>query len=527
VVNKRGLSSVVLASLCLAVVLFAAMSIRSSPAIEYNPWMDVDDDGKIDMVDMWEVARRFGTLGEPKVKASIEYDSGWVNITDKAGQYFNITHNLNSTDIMVDITGKATLDGGIHQRHLGLTGYAPGWSKTYGGVGYDQARCVIQTDDGGYAMVGTTNSFGPTDFYLVKTDANGNMQWNKTYNVNPFEAADYGYSVVQTEDGGYAMAGYTYDLSGWKYFCLIKTDSSGNKQWSRAYSAWSVSGEGFGYSVVQASDGGYAIAGCVYRGFALGYKAVLLRTNASGYRLWDKAYGMTYFSQAYSVVKTSDGGYALAGTTGSMDFWLVKTDANGNMQWDKTYAGTSSDFAYSIIQTSDGGYALAGYTGATNWGYDCWLVKTDSSGNHLWNKTYGKTYGGISNDYAYSVVQTSDGGYALAGYTNSSGAGGHDFYLVKTDASGNMQWDRVYGGIGEDFGYSVVRTSDGGYALAGYTNSSGAGWYDFWLIKTDTQSGVGLAWTDSTKDNITLYRGTTDPYWNYVRVRVWKIRETP
>jgi hypothetical protein len=187
------------------------------------------------------------------------------------------------------------------------------------------------------------------------------------------------------------------------------------------------------------------------------------------------------------MVKTADGGYALAGHTnsydaGNSDFWLVKVDANGNALWNKTYGGTDVDAAFSIVQTSDGGYALAGYTysyGAGN--ADFWLVKTDLNGNALWNKTYGGTVA----EMAWSMVKTADGGYALTGVTTSYGAGYSDFWLVKTDLNGNALWNKTYGGTGSDEAHSVVQTVDGEYALAGYTGSYGVGGSDFWLVKVD------------------------------------------
>jgi len=179
-----------------------------------------------------------------------------------------------------------------------------------------------------------------------------------------------------------------------------------------------------------------------------------------------------------------------------------------------------------LVQTGDGGYALAGYTesfGAGN--ADCWLVKIDANGNAQWNQTYG----GTSYDAARALVQTGDGGYALAGYTSSFGVGGYDCWLVKTDAAGNAQWNQTYGGKGIDWAIALVQTSDGGYALAGWTESFGAGSTDFWLVKTDASGNAGgvesgLAWTDSSANTVTLYRGATDASWNYVRVRLWKPR---
>ncbi len=207
---------------------------------------------------------------------------------------------------------------------------------------------------------------------------------------------------------------------------------------------------------------------------------------------WSQTYGGSGDDEAYSLVQTRDGGYALAGYTnsfgaGSYDFWLIKTNSSGNMQWSQTYGGTGDDEAYSVVQSNDTGYAVAGSTDSYGAGEtDAWLVKTDSSGNMQWNHTYG----GRAQDGAYSVVQTIDGGYALAGYTNSFGAGSYDFWLVKTDSSGNMMWNKTYGGSGDDEAGCVIQTSDGGFALAGYTNSFGAGSYDFWLVKTDSFGGI-------------------------------------
>jgi predicted secreted protein len=213
-----------------------------------------------------------------------------------------------------------------------------------------------------------------------------------------------------------------------------------------------------------------------------------VKTDASGNLIWSKTYGGAENDYGYCVVETSDG-YALAGNTassgaGGVDCWLVKTDASGTLQWSKTYGGTSSESAYCVVQTSDGGYALAGSKYSTTSGYNFLLVKTDASGNELWSKTYG----GTQNDNGECVVETSDGGYAIAGTTASSGAGGADAWLVRTDASGNMLWSQTYGGSSYDYGSCVVQTHDGSYALTGLTLSSGLGGGDVWLIKTAPDS---------------------------------------
>jgi len=355
------------------------------------------------------------------------------------------------------------------------------WTKAYGGAGGDSASSVVQTHDGGYALTGTTDSYGAGgwDVWLVRTDSVGKMQWNKTYGGTEDENGNCG---IQTSDGGYALTGWTHSFgAGGTDFWLIKTDSDGNAQWNRTYGGAAMD---IPMSVVQTSDGGYALAGFTYSFGAGGPDMWLVKTDSAGNIQWNNTYGGTNWDVAYSMIHTSDGGYVLTGYTysfgaGGPDMWLVKTDSAGNMQWNKMYGGASDDEAESVVQTSDGGYALAGITQSYGaGGYDSWLVKTDSAGNIQLNVTYG----GADTDYAFSVVQTGDHGYALAGATNSSGAGGLDFWLVRTDSDGNMQWNKTYGGTNDDAACSMVRTLDDGYALAGWTYSFGAGG-DSWLIK--------------------------------------------
>jgi hypothetical protein len=359
---------------------------------------------------------------------------------------------------------------------------------TYGGTGEDKAYALVATSDGGYALAGTIDSFGAGggDFWLVKTDVNGVMQWNRTYGGAGDELA---YSLVVTSDGGYALAGYTGSY-GARDFLLVKTDALGNMKWNRTFGG---TGDDWANSLVVTSDGGYALAGVwnFSSYFDLDDRACsgdfwLVKTDASGNMLWNKTYGGTLGDWASSLVVTSDGGYALAGKANSFNgydgpAWLVKTDSLGNMEWNKTYGEAFYHFVESLVVTSDGGYALAGY--ALNSNEDYWLVKTDALGNMEWNQTYNS---GRAIDNAHSVIETTDGGYAILGNIGIFDAGGRDFWLVKTDALGNMEWNQTYGGGEWDYAYSVVEASDGGYALAGETSSFGAGWGDFWLIRTDS-----------------------------------------
>jgi predicted secreted protein len=360
------------------------------------------------------------------------------------------------------------------------------WSKTYGGAGFDGALSLIQTADGGYCLAGYTSSFGAgeEDVWLLKVDGSGDMQWNRTYGG---EEADFAFSVIATSDGGYAVAGYTGSFgAGGDDFWLIKTDSRGNTEWNQTYGG---ADDDYAFCLVKASDGGYTIAGYT-RSYGAGRDDFwLVKTDPSGNAEWNRTYGGWDDDGAISLVHCSDGGYALAGMTESFgygsdrdDFWLVKTDSSGNMEWNQTYGGIIREYGFCLVETSDGGYAFAGSTctfGAGN--HDSWLVKTDSFGNVEWNQTYG----GADVDGTTSLVQTSDGGYALSGSTKSFGLGEEDFWLIKTDASGNAEWNQTYGKAADDISSSLVLTADGGYAIAGYTYSIDAGNSDAWLIKTD------------------------------------------
>jgi len=361
------------------------------------------------------------------------------------------------------------------------------WDKTFGGTGYDLAYSVQQTSDGGCVLAGWTGSYGAgnTDAWLIKTDSSGNQVWDKTFGgINN----DAGLSARQTSDGGYILAGGTESYgAGGNDAWLIKTDSSGNQVWDKTFGGTDYD---LAYSVQQTSDGGYVLAGWTASYGAGGNDAWLIKTDSSGNQTWDTTFGGTNGEQAYSVQQTSDGGYVLAGWTASNgtsnnNAWLIKTDSSGNKTWDKAFGGANGEEAYSVQQTSDGGYVLAGWTASYGAGsYDAWLVKTDSSGNKTWDKTFG----GTSYDGAFSVRQTSDGGYVLAGYTYSYGAVASDAWLIKTDSSGNNIWDKTFGGTGGEQAYSVQQTSDGGYVLAGYTDSYGAGSWDAWLIKVDSSN---------------------------------------
>lgn len=360
------------------------------------------------------------------------------------------------------------------------------WTKTFGGTNIDIGHCVQQTADSGYIITGYTRSYGTIsgrNIWLVKTDKNGNHQWNNTFGGN---SDDEGYSVQQTVDGGYIIAGYTESFgAGLNDVFLVKADASGNQVWTKTFGG---AQDDEGYSVLQTNDGGYLVGG-VTSSYGAGSRDMwMIKTDPSGNLLWQKTHGGLSSDGAWYVDHTSDGGFILTGWTLSYgpgfigNAWLVKTDSLGNQQWNKFFGGDDADRGYAVQQTTDGGYILTGYTGSFGAGlYDMLLIKTDPSGNAEWTKTFG----GTGRDYGNSVQQTIDGGFIVLGYTLSFGAGGDDFYLVKTDANGNEEWFKTYGGSASDVGFFVRQTNDGGLILVGHTLSFGAGVHDVWLIKTD------------------------------------------
>jgi predicted secreted protein len=357
------------------------------------------------------------------------------------------------------------------------------WTRTYGGSGTDYCYSVQQTSDGGYVATGYTSSFGAggNDFYLAKTDANGDTLWTRTYGGTN---TDYAYSVRQTSDGGYVVVGYTNSFgAGYEDAYLVKTDADGDTLWTRTY-GWSTGNERAN-CVQQTSDGGYIIVGYTYSYETCHYDFYLVKTDANGDILWTRTYGGSGTEKAESVQQTSDGGYIVAGYTSSfgaglVDAWLVKIDADGDFLWAQSYGGSNWDYAYSVQQTSDGGYILAGYEDSFGaGGKDVWSIKTDANGDTLWTRTYG----GSGDDRSYSSQQTADGGYTIAGCTNSFGAGGFDVWLIKTDANGDTSWTRTYGGSASDRAEFVQQTTDGGYIVSGATSSFGAGGNDFWVLR--------------------------------------------
>ena len=322
---------------------------------------------------------------------------------------------------------------------------------------------------------------------------------------------DYGYSIVGTSDGGFAVAGRTYSFgAGASDLSLVKFASTGAVEWSRAVGG---TNDDDGWSVIGTSDGGFAVAG-VTGSFGAGERDFFLVKFAStGAVELAKSVGGTSNDYCRSAVQAADGGYAVAGYTGSFgagsyDLFLVKFTSTGVVEWSRAVGGTGYDYGYSVVATSDGGFAVAGVTGSFGAGSDdLFLVKFTSTGTFEWTRAVG----GTSNDYGWSVVATSDGGFAVAGATYSFGAGSYDLFIVKFTSTGAVEWSRAVGGTEFDYGYSLVAISDGGFAVAGVTGSFGTGG-DLLLVKFTSTGAVewsrAVGGTDYDQSNSVV--GTSD-----------------
>ena len=360
------------------------------------------------------------------------------------------------------------------------------------------------------------------------------IEWQKCYGGNN---GDYAWSIEQTSDGGYITAGYTEgpdngDIMGYHGnivvgdLWIVKSASDGTIQWQKCLGG---AYQETGAVIHQTADGGYIVAGssasvdCSITGNHGGLDYWIVKLNSKGDIVWQKMAGGSKNEYAYGLAIANDGGYFVSGFTessdgdvtinhGVRDFWIIKLDASGNLIWQKSLGGDQDDEAFSVQATSDGGCVAAGYTQSANGdvtGFhgksDLWIVKLDNTGNLQWQKALG----GSGSEGAWSIQVTKDGGYIAAGSSNSNdgdvsgnhmafGPGDLDFWVVKIDNAGNLQWQKCYGGSFNEIAYFIQNTPDGGYVLTGSAESSdgdltchaSGGITDLWTIKINGTGGL-------------------------------------
>lgn len=365
------------------------------------------------------------------------------------------------------------------------------WHRTYGtSLEAEDGYQVRPTSDNGYIIVGSASPWQAKQpsIYLVKTNAEGDSLWTRKYWPSGHQV---GYSVQQTSDGGYVIAGYTWSSTKSYDICLLKTDENGNFDWQKTYGD---SGDDRGHWVEETLGGGYMVVGQLSSNDGADTDVCLMKTDVNGDTVWTRSYGGEGFDTGWSGQQTPDSGYIVAGYTdsfgaGGSDVYLVKTDKNGEAAWARTYGGVGTEHAYCVQQTLDGGYIVAGDVDIfPAFKTDVYLVKTYANGDVDWTGQYG----GSEDDYGRSVQQTFEGGYIVAGFTSSFGPGDVCLYLVKTNWAGDSLWTRAFGGAGSDLGYSILETPGSEYVIAGHTTSFGAGHSDAYLVKTmEDLSGVG------------------------------------
>lgn len=397
------------------------------------------------------------------------------------------------------------------------------WQKCFGGSGSENAYSVTEAHDKGFISAGytgssdgdVTNYHGGGDAWVIKTDINGNLQWQKCLGGTDLDLA---YSIIATNDGGYLFQGSTRsndgDVTGYhggNYgdIWVVKLDSLGNMLWQHCYGGTSLEDPG---NIIEVSNG-YVFIGTTTSndGDVIGYQSYydpwLVKIDYSGNIIWQK---IVYGPDAYrgqSVRQTDDGGFLISGDAsnlgvicqGSIDLYVLKVDSIGNLITNYCRGGPDEDAFATSIPTSDhgsllmgrvmsGGGNITGFQGGT---FDIWVVKNDSLGNIEWEKCIG----GSNSEYSFSIIEISDGSFILSGNTNSTignvngAVGNQDMWVVKLDPYGVVLYTKSFGGTNSEDGWQIIKTTNDKFVVAGSTSSndihafSNHGSSDFWLVK--------------------------------------------
>lgn len=406
--------------------------------------------------------------------------------------------------------------------------------KTYGGTKNDSGQSVVATNDGGYAILGYTQSNDGDindkqdesfDYWVLKFDAQDQLQWQKTYGGS---ADDRGNAIIQTQDGGYAILGYSFsnngdvtENAGLQDFWLAKLDANGSVSWQKSFG---YQGADSGVSVIQTNDQGYLITGVLdvtasggqgntsrnsNRHAGGDYWA--LKLNSSGDIEWSRFFGGNFTDTPQGVVQTNDNGFIIVGSSdsndtdisnnkGAYDFWVIRISASGNLIWERSFGGNQIDEARAIIKTEDGNYLIAGDTRSSDndvsinkGAADLWLIEISHNGDLIWEKTIG----GSSFDVARAIVKSQNNGFLISGSSRSNdfdvneNKGQNDAWILKVDDNGNLEWQTTVGGSNIDFSYGIAELSNGSIIAVGDTASSDGdilenkGFADVLIVKID------------------------------------------
>jgi hypothetical protein len=431
------------------------------------------------------------------------------------------------------------------------------WQKCLGGTGFDMANYIVQTSDSGYIVAGSSASangdvtfnHGGYDFWVAKLTGTGSITWQRSYGGSLGDNANF---IQQTTDGGYIVAGVARsgdgDLTGNHGtidYWVLKLTSTGSIAWQHNYGG---SGADVLHCIRQTSDGGYILAGRTASADGDvtsnqgGDDVWIVKLNSLGSITWQKTYGGTGNDDAGAVWEAFDGGFIVAGNTGSNDgdvsgnhglddIWVMKLSSSGSLLWQKCYGGTGTDdmvddaASGAMQQTSDSGIILAGWSNSNNGdvsgnhgNLDYWVVRLSDTGRIIWQHSFG----GSGLDFPGALEQTTDTGFIVTGSSTSNDGdvtgnkGSYDYWTIKLSPSGVLQWEKSTGGDGGVYGESgnsVHETFDGGYIIAGGTNSNDSdvsgnhGDYDYWIVKLFNPITLGI----NSIDNIPAISITPNP----------------
>jgi putative intracellular protease/amidase len=417
-------------------------------------------------------------------------------ITGTRGQYYNVA-NCQAIATLIEDRQKAR-EKGISRKNF-LTMQEPSflsgegvWARTYGGEEAEGARDVCACPDGGFLVAGYTFSHGTgdADLLVVKTDAMGEMEWSRTFGG---AGTEYGNACLSLLDG-YLVAGYTSSFgSGGKDVYVIKLDEKGKEIWSKTFGgpSWDV-----GKAICESGDGNFYVCGYTHS-FGKGEEDVyLIKFDKDGNKHWSKTFGGDRLDMANSISLTEDNGLLIGATSGSFssntDFFLIRLDDKGEELWSKTYAaegqrGHAFDWCNKMIGTRDGGAILTGYADNQDV-MDVHLIKTDADGNQMWARTLGNQ---PFYDFGNDIVEMADGSCIVAGTTKSISKSkeiyNNDVYFVKLDSSGNVLWEKSFGGAESDWATSATMAENGDVVMAGYSGSAGSGFFDLLVFRIRNQ----------------------------------------